>query len=89
MTRTAEQKLWVCVLRQVANDALTYKGWGKNEIFGADRAYNWAKTKDARLVCEYAGVDYDAVLTGFKNIKNGITTKDSIQKLLNNNNLKK
>jgi len=66
MHKSPEQNLWSNVLLVMALDAR--KNCTKDNKFGAERAYQWAKSQDCRLICEYAGITYRDILVGFKRI---------------------
>jgi hypothetical protein len=40
----------------------------KDNKYGAKRAYEWLRSEDCRLICEYAGIAHRVIREGFKRI---------------------
>jgi hypothetical protein len=62
-------RLWRAVLIQAVNDARLDVENGNQH--GALWHYNWAQGRDCKLICDYAGIDHDCVVKGFKSILEG------------------
>jgi len=66
MHKTPEQNLWSNVLLVMALDAR--RNIEKDNKYGAKRAYEWVRSEDCRLICEYAGIAHRVIREGFKRI---------------------
>ena len=69
--KSQEVRLWRAVILQMAKDALAFPGHGKGQIFGSERAFTWVNGKGAKLMCEHAQLNHDAVVEGFRKIRDG------------------
>jgi hypothetical protein len=61
-----ETILWKSVIAKAALDANA--NIERDDIKGAKWHYNWSKTANCRLVCEFANMEYSIIADGFKKI---------------------
>lgn len=61
--KNSDVTLWRAVLCRAALDAKLNEN--TNEYRDAEWHYTWAKSNNCKMICDFAHIDYDAVLDGF------------------------